>query len=163
MRHACATLNHQRRTLRTGGWRRLSRGNSFTPPSSTTSTSDAFSVFLDGRTTNTLTLIHPIYRYPSETISSPPRDTRTHPAQAADTAAAHTHTGAPSLSLSPPTTRPLQEIRLLQGYCARINHPIIPPAHLHFTPWCNTIARLLDSIRLPFRPPVRMLYTIQYW
>ena len=37
------------------------------------------------------------------------------------------------------------------------------PAHLQCLPWCNTIARLLDSIRLPFRPPVCMLNTIQYW
>ena len=30
-------------------------------------------------------------------------------------------------------------------------------------PWCNTSARLLDSIRLSFRPPICMLYTTQYW
>ena len=49
---------------------------------------------------------------------------------------------------------PLQDIRLFLGCCARINHPFFPLAHLHCPPWCNTIARLLDSIRLPFRPPV---------
>ena len=68
---------------------------------------------------------------------------------------------------SPPDTRPvgwpLQDVPLLRGWCARINHPFFPPAHLHRPPWCNTIARLLDSIRLPFRPPVCMLCTIQYW
>ena len=58
---------------------------------------------------------------------------------------------------------PVQDIRSHRGCCARINHPFIPPAHLHCSPGCNSIARLLDSIRLPFRPPVCMLYTIQYW
>jgi len=44
------------------------------------------------------------------------------------------------------------------------NQPcFIPRAHLHCPPWCNIIARLLDGVRLPFRPPVSMLYTIQYW
>ena len=38
-----------------------------------------------------------------------------------------------------------------------------PPAHLHCPSWYNTIARLLGRIRLPHRPPVCMLYTIQYW
>jgi len=57
----------------------------------------------------------------------------------------------------------LQDIRLLRGCCARINHPCIPPARLHCPPWCHTVARLLGNIRLPFRPPVCMLYTIQYW
>jgi len=61
------------------------------------------------------------------------------------------------------TLWPLQDIRLLRGYCARINYPFIPPAHLHCPPWSNTIARLLDSIRLSFQPPVCMLYTIYYW
>ena len=51
----------------------------------------------------------------------------------------------------------------IRNCCARINHPFIPPAHLHCLPWCNTIARLLDSIRLTVRLPVCMLYTIQYW
>jgi len=36
---------------------------------------------------------------------------------------------------------PLQDIRLLRGYCARINHSFTPPAHPHCPPWCNTIAR----------------------
>jgi len=58
---------------------------------------------------------------------------------------------------------PSQDIRLLGGWCAGINHPFSPPVHLHCPSWCNTIARLMDSIRLPFRPPVCMLYTIQYW
>jgi len=60
------------------------------------------------------------------------------------------------LGLTRATRWPLQDIRLLRGYCARINHHVIPPAHLHCPPWCNTIARLLDSVRLPFRPPVCM-------
>jgi len=59
-----------------------------------------------------------------------------------------------------PTIWPLQDIRLLRGCCARINHPFTPPAHLHCPPWCNTIAQSLNSIRLPFRPLVCMLYTI---
>jgi len=58
---------------------------------------------------------------------------------------------------------PLQDIRLLLDSCARIHHPHAPPAHLHCPPWCNTIAWLLGSIRLPLRTPVCMLYTIQYW
>jgi len=62
----------------------------------------------------------------------------------------------------PAGDQPLQDIRLLGGSCARINHYCIPPTHLHCPPWCNTIARLLDSIRLTFRPHVCMLYTIQY-
>ena len=55
-----------------------------------------------------------------------------------------------------------QDIRLLRGCRARNNHPFTTPSHLHCPSWCNTIARLLGSIRLPFRPPVCMLYTIQY-
>ena len=35
-------------------------------------------------------------------------------------------------------------------------------AHLHCPPRCNTIARLLSSIRPPLLPPVCMPYTIQY-
>jgi len=56
---------------------------------------------------------------------------------------------------------PSQDIRLLRGCCARINHLFTPPANLHCPPWCNTIARLLDSIRLHFRPPVCIRYSIQ--
>ena len=37
------------------------------------------------------------------------------------------------------------------------------PATCIADPCCNTVARLLDSIRPFFRPPVCMLYTIQYW
>ena len=33
-----------------------------------------------------------------------------------------------------------------------------PRAHLRCLPWCSTIPRLIGSIRLPFRPPVFMLY-----
>jgi len=53
-----------------------------------------------------------------------------------------------------------QDIILFRCFCARINHPFIFRAHLHCPPWCNTIARLLGSIRSPLRPPVCMLYTI---
>jgi len=52
------------------------------------------------------------------------------------------------------TGQPLQDIRLRRGCCARINYACIPPTHLHCSPWCSTIARLLNSIRLPSRPPV---------
>jgi len=45
-----------------------------------------------------------------------------------------------------PALWPLQDILLLRGFCARINHSFTPPAHLHCPPWCNTIARLLGSI-----------------
>jgi len=62
-----------------------------------------------------------------------------------------------SLCMYPNPPWPLQDIRLLRDCCARINHPFIHPAHLHCPPWCNTIARLLGSIRLPFRPPMCML------
>ena len=47
--------------------------------------------------------------------------------------------------------------------CTKQLYPFLPPAYLHCPPWCNTIARLLDSIRFPFQPPVCLLYTIQYW
>jgi len=35
-----------------------------------------------------------------------------------------------------------------------ISHPFTPHAHLHCPPCCSTNARLLDSRRLPFRPPM---------
>jgi len=54
---------------------------------------------------------------------------------------------------------PLQDILLHRGFRARINHPFIPRCHLHCPSWCNTIARLLGSIRPPRRPPVYMPYT----
>jgi len=38
----------------------------------------------------------------------------------------------------------------------------IPPTHPHCPHYCNTVARLLSSIRLPLRTLVCMLYTIQY-
>jgi len=44
------------------------------------------------------------------------------------------------------------------------NQPSLhPPAHRHCPPWCSSIARLSDSIRISFRPPVCILCTIQYW
>jgi len=58
---------------------------------------------------------------------------------------------------------PLQDIVFLRGCCARIHHLFIPPAHLHCSPWCNTSARSLGSIRPPLRTLVCMLCTIQYW
>ena len=48
---------------------------------------------------------------------------------------------------------PLQDIRSLRGYCARINHPFIPHTHLHWPHCCNTIARLLGSIAHLLDPP----------
>jgi len=36
--------------------------------------------------------------------------------------------------------------------CARINHPLIAPSHLHCPHYCNTCARLLRNIRLPGPP-----------
>ena len=72
----------------------------------------------------------------------------------------------PSTEPTYKNTHPLwssQDICLRRGCSSRINHPFILPAHLHRPPWGNTIARLLGSIRLPFRPPVFMLYTIEYW
>jgi len=56
----------------------------------------------------------------------------------------------------------LQDNCLLRGCCVRIDHSFTPPAHLHCPPWCNTIARLLGSIRLSHRSPVCLLYTIHY-
>jgi len=47
--------------------------------------------------------------------------------------------------------RPSRDIRLLRGWCARINHRFIPAAHLQCPPFCITVARFLDSIRVPFR------------
>jgi len=58
---------------------------------------------------------------------------------------------------------PLPDIRLLRGSCAHINHPFTLNAHPQCPPSYNTIARPLGNIRLPFRPSVCMLYTIQYW
>jgi len=48
----------------------------------------------------------------------------------------------------------LQDIFFLRGCYAQINHLFIPTAHLHCPPWCNTIAQLLDCLRLPIRTPV---------
>jgi len=45
---------------------------------------------------------------------------------------------------------PSQDIHLHRGCYARINHSFSPLAHLHCPPCCSTIARLLDSILLPF-------------
>ena len=56
---------------------------------------------------------------------------------------------------------PLQDIVLLRGFCARINHPCIAPSHLHCPHSCNTIARLLRSIRRSPRPLFCMPYTKQ--
>jgi len=56
---------------------------------------------------------------------------------------------------------PLQEIRLLQSFYARVNHLFLAPPHLHCPLWCKTIARLLGSIRPPLQPLVCMPYTIQ--
>jgi len=80
-------------------------------------------------------------------------------------AASHAPTTADTGNTVPQRANPwpLQEIRLRRGCCARINYPFIPPVHPHCPPWCNIFTRLLDSIRLFFRSPVRMLYTIQYW
>jgi len=50
--------------------------------------------------------------------------------------------------------RPLQEVLLLAVVCARINRPFIPPAHLHCTHCCDTIARLLGKKRPPLDLPV---------
>jgi len=61
-----------------------------------------------------------------------------------------------------PETWPLQGIRSLRGYCSRINNLLIPPVHLRCPHCCNTIAGILHSIRLPFRPPECMPYTIQH-
>ena len=58
---------------------------------------------------------------------------------------------------------PLQDVILVRGCCAPINHPFLLRAHLHCPPWCNTIARLLGSIRPRLRRPVCMPYTIPYW
>jgi len=62
-----------------------------------------------------------------------------------------------------PSGWPLLDIRLFETVVHESTILSPPPAHLHCLPWCNTIARLLDSIRLAFRPPVCMLYIIQYW
>jgi len=48
---------------------------------------------------------------------------------------------------------------LLRGFCARINHPFILRYHLHCPPWCNTIARLLASIR---PPPTYRAYALHH-
>jgi len=48
---------------------------------------------------------------------------------------------------------PLQDIVLLRGVCARINHPCIAHSHLYCPHYCNTIARLLRNIRRLSDPP----------
>jgi len=54
---------------------------------------------------------------------------------------------------------PLQDIGLLRGFCARINHPCVAPSHLHCPHYCNTMA----NYTTPPRPPLCMPCTIQYW
>jgi len=49
--------------------------------------------------------------------------------------------------------RPLQDIVVLRGFCARINHLFIASSHLHCPHYCNTIARLLRNIRRPLGLP----------
>ena len=40
---------------------------------------------------------------------------------------------------------PIQDTLLLLFVCARVNHPFITPACLHYPHYCNTIARLLRN------------------
>jgi len=47
------------------------------------------------------------------------------------------------------TTWPLQDIRLLQSFNARANHPLLAPPHLHCPHYCNAIARRLRNTRSP--------------
>jgi len=47
---------------------------------------------------------------------------------------------------------PIQDIRSLVFVCARVNHPFITPAHLHYPHYCNTIARLVRNTRPPPDP-----------
>jgi len=47
---------------------------------------------------------------------------------------------------------PIQDIRSLVFVCARINHPFITPAHLHYPHYCNTTARLLRNLRCTASP-----------
>jgi len=54
---------------------------------------------------------------------------------------------------------PLQDIVLLGGVCARINHPFIAPSHLHCPHYCNTIALLLRNRR---HPPTALWNAIHY-
>jgi len=65
-----------------------------------------------------------------------------------------------SLPLAPVPLWPLQDRVLLLVVCARINRPFIRPARLHCPHCCNTIARLLASIRPPTRPP--LVYAIHH-
>ena len=67
---------------------------------------------------------------------------------------------------------PLQDIRLLQSYCVRANHPCLAPPRLHCSHYYNTIARPLRNIRSPHNPPFVchilqhpfcMPYTIHNW
>ena len=48
----------------------------------------------------------------------------------------------------------LQDIRLLQSFCGRANHPFLAPPYLQSPYYCNTIARLLRNIRRPADPPL---------
>ena len=52
------------------------------------------------------------------------------------------------------TTWRLQDIVVLRGLCARINHLVIAPPHSHCRHYCTTIARLLRNIRPPSDPLV---------
>ena len=55
-------------------------------------------------------------------------------------------------------TRPLQDIVLHRGCCARINHPVIALLHLHCPHYCITIARLL-CITIPPNDPLFVWHT----
>ena len=54
-------------------------------------------------------------------------------------------------------------------YCFTIKHycgspsSLYCPTQLQSIPYCNTIARPLRNIHPPPRPPLCLLYTIQYW
>jgi len=58
---------------------------------------------------------------------------------------------------------PLQDILSLRGFCARINHPLLPPPHLHCPHHWNTTVRILRKILPPPQPPLCVPYTIQCW
>jgi len=53
----------------------------------------------------------------------------------------------------------VQDIRLLQSFCARANHPCLARSHLHCPNYCKIIARLLRNID---PPPTPLVYAIHH-
>jgi len=58
---------------------------------------------------------------------------------------------------------PLQDIVLLQGSCARINHPCTPPRPPALPTLVQNLCTNIGKYMTLLRSPLCMLYTMQYW